>query len=403
MTTNANSKLVEAWKKYYLGIDAARQAMEATPRFRDNPDHRAQMYYSLAEAQAMAYNFAIAPKVDQPWFHTHSWFSYFYTLGGTCPDFYYGTLFLDGKRSYRITGRFGDLKLILMQVFSHLLGHPESKMLMNADFSTFKKNADGSFEAIISATRQEGNWIPLDPQSDYNFIFVRRAIADWHGDRGELKISLIDGPIDYDELDQEKMASRLETAAHFLKFLVDKWNIGIYDMYLEKNSGKKNVVVVAPGDSIASDYAGSPTTNYVWGVYEIADDEALIIESDVPEAGYWSMQLFDVFCKPFDFVNRQSDVNMSRAVIDGDGRYRCVIALKDPGVANWLDPSGRKEGTIVGRTYHAKSMLRTPEIKVVKAADLRKHLPADTTYLTPAERQRALAYRRDGYMKLYGD
>ena len=126
MTTNANPTLVEAWDKYYAGIDAARQAMEATPRFRDNPDHRAQMYYSLAEAQAMAYNFAIAPRTDQPYFHTHSWFSYFYTLGGTCPDFYYGTLFLDGKNSYRIKGRFGDLKLILMTLPAVLSGRGAS-------------------------------------------------------------------------------------------------------------------------------------------------------------------------------------------------------------------------------------------------------------------------------------
>jgi hypothetical protein len=169
------------------------------------------------------------------------------------------------------------------------------------------------------------------------------------------------------------------------------------------NKQQKNVVVVAPGESIASDYAGSPTTNYIWGVYEIADDEALIIESDVPEAGYWSTQLFDVYCKPFDFVNRQSDVNMSRAVVDSDGKYRCVIALNDPGVANWLDPSGRREGTIVGRNYHAKSMLATPVTKLVKAADVRKYLPADTKFVTPAERVQALEYRRRGYMKMYGD
>ena len=94
---------------------------------------------------------------------------------------------------------------------------------------------------------------------------------------------------------------------------------------------------------------------------------------------------------------------MVRVVIDGDKKIRYVIALNDPGVANWLDPSGRKEGAIVGRTYHAKSMLATPVLKLVKAADLRKHLPADTKYLTLAEREATLAYRRKGYMKMYGD
>jgi hypothetical protein len=394
--------LAVAWKTYEAAVAKARSALEATPRFRNNPADRAMAYHALSEAQAMAYNFAIAPRLDTPQVHSNAWFSYLYTLGGTSPDLRNGALFLDGRRTYKVTGRFGGLKLILMQVFSHLLGHPQSKMLTNADFSTFELEPDGSFVATLSATPQRKNWIPIDASSDYNFIFVRRIYADWYCDRGELDIAAVDGPIPQDDFDENAVARRIETAAFFLDFLINKWTIGVYDLYLATNGGRKNCVSAVPGESIARDFIGSPSTNYFFGIVELADDEALIIDSESPKAGYWSMQVMDVWSRPLNFVHRQSDVNMSRAVIDSDGRCRYVISAKDPGIPNWLDTMGRREGTITGRNYHSSAMPASPHTKLVKLAELRSHLPADTRHVTPEQRSAALEYRTRGYAKMYG-
>ncbi|MET0545032.1 MAG: DUF1214 domain-containing protein [Caulobacterales bacterium] len=397
----ASPALQAAWTKYYASIEAGRRAMEATPRFIENPEHRADAYSSLIEAEAMAYNFAIAPRMDFPRVNTRSWYAYFHTLGGTSPDFYYGTLFLDGRRSYRLTGKIGELKLLLFQVYSHLLGHPQSKMIADEDFDNFTANADGTFDVIISATKSGGNWIPLDPSSNYNFIFIRRAVSDWNDERGELHIELIDGPLDYDDRDEARLAERLSAAADFLTYLVVKWNVGIYDLYLSKNDGVKNTLAVVPGSAIAKEFMGSPATIYTWGIYEIADDEALIIESDVPDAGYWSYQLMNVWCRPFDFVDLQNDINMSRTQVDNDGKFRAVISLKDPGAANWMDPSGHKEGTITGRAYHARAVPAQPKVSLVKLAELKKHLPPETKFLTPEQRRKDLEYRRSSYWNLY--
>jgi hypothetical protein len=400
---HAPQTLDGAWREFHAAQADVRAAVEATPRFRNDAGHRSQAGHMLAEAQAMAYGFAIAPRLDPPQVYTRTWYSHVYTLGGTSPDFYYGALFLDGKCSYRVSGRFGDFKIILMQVYSHLLGHPQSKMLTNVDFATFERGPDGSFEAIVSANPQPGNWVPLDPHSDYNFIFLRRMTDDWYGDRGALDIVPLNAPAPHRDLEEAAMAQRIDTAAHFLRFVTQQWGVGIYDLYLAKNGGRKNVTTVVPGESIAADYIGSPSTNYVFGVYDIAADEALIIDSEVPQAGYWSLQVMDVWCRSFDFIHRQTDVNMARAVVDRDGRYRGVIALSDPGVANWLDPMGRHEGTICGRSYQSRALLAAPVTKLVKLADLRQHLPADTTFVTPEQRRAALEYRRRGYMKMYGE
>jgi hypothetical protein len=69
-----------------------------------------------------------------------------------------------------------------------------------------------------------------------------------------------------------------------------------------------------------------------------------------------------------------------------------VIALEDPGVPNWLDPAGFKEGTIYGRWYDCSSS-PTPTIKRIKLSELHEHLPADTPVVTPEERAEMLRRR----------
>jgi hypothetical protein len=397
-----SSALENAWFAYNAAVEKARLAMEATPRFKDRTDHRATAYYSLAEAQSMAYGLALATRMDHPLINTRSWYHNSHTLGGTSADLYHVSAAVDGRHTYRLFGRVGDMKVLVMQVFNTIMGGAGQKQLINVDLAKMA-DAKGNFEAILSAERRGGNWIPIDPKSDFNFLFIRRFFDDWYGDRGTLDIELLDGPIDNDDLDEAAMAARMVRAADILTFLVERWNIGVYDLYLSRNNGKKNSVVVVPGSEIASDTAGSPNTIYTWGVFDIEDDEALIVESEVPQAGFWSLQIQDVWTRPINYLDHQSDINQKRAVIDSDGKFRAVICLTDPGVANWLDTDGHKEGTIVGRAYHARVTPPLPKVVLTKLKDLEKHLPSDTKYVTPEQRHAAIKLRRNGLLRMFGD
>jgi hypothetical protein len=399
---DSTKTLQDAWRTYNAAIESARLAMEATPRFKDRTDHRATAYHSLAEAQSMAYGFAVAPRMDSPLINTRAWYHNVHTLGGTSADLYHVSAGVDGRHTYRLFGRVGDLQVLLIQVFNTILGGTGQKQLVDADLAKMA-DAKGNFEVILSAKSREGDWLPLDPSSDFNFLFIRRFFDDWYGDRGTLDIELLDGPIDNKDLDEAAMARRILRAADSLLFLVEKWNIGIYDLYLAKNHGEKNSLAVVPGSEIASGSAGSPRTIYTWGIFDIQDDEALIIEFEAPRAAFWSVQIQDVWTRPINYLNHQSDINQRHAVIDGDGKFRVVICLKDPGVANWLDTDGHKEGTIVGRAYLPQAMPAVPVVKRIKVKDVNKHLPADTEHVTHEQRQAALNARRNGLLKMFGD
>lgn len=138
-------------------------------------------------------------------------------------------------------------------------------------------------------------------------------------------------------------------------------------------------------------------------MYELEPDEALVVEWDTVESAYWSWQLGDVWSNALDFVNYQTDLNSGDAVVDGDGKVRAVVCDSDPGVPNWLDTRGRREGVVVLRNYQEQSPSVSPVARKVKLTDLHAELPAETPMVSPEQRAERLRRRRRAYHDAYGE
>ena len=397
--------LAKAWDKFHAAQQEVLGWMTDSPRFRDVPQHRAKAYHTMLEALAMSYNFAIAPRLSHPRIQVNTgWQTDFYTLGQNGPDLYYGLTFVDGTQDYRLTGRFNDSVLMLGQVIKHLSGHPESTVVGNHDLSTFQIKPDGSFEIILSAKKHEGNWMPLDSESRYQFILFRRFMRDWNDKKPEMRIERItplpDDYYDADEFDEVRMAQRIDMATAFLKYLVKDFNINLYEWYLGNSKGFNNMNFL-PG-TITSQ-VGSPMCNYAMAMFDLKPDEALIIELDqLPDGVYWSIQAGDVWSRSLNYMYRQTSVNMYHAAVDRDGGFRCVVAHRDPGVKNWIDTTGRLQGALVFRNYRT-SREPVPATRKVKFDEILKVLPEGTVMVTPEERAAALKSRHEGVLKLHGE
>ena len=398
--------LVEAWTQYHATLEEMRRLLEATARFRDTPQHRAKAYHTLMEMQAMAYNFVIAPRMSHPrFFRNCGWQTDIYTLGQNGQDLVYAVTFLDGRQTYRLAGTMGDVKVFLLQVLNGVFGEPGVKVAGNYDWANFHIEPGGRFEAILSPEPHPGNWIRLDPAIRYQFLLVRRSLSDWQGDAGELRLEriseLAEGYYDDDEFDEAAVAARIRRASLFVRYLVKDFNIGLYDTYLRNAANRKNVLTLLPGT--VTSQVGSPSNNTAMAIFELREDEALILELDkVPDGAYWSFQLGDVWSRSLDFVNRVSTLNDREIHVDPDGKVRVVIAHGDPGIANWLDPCGRVEGTVVFRNYRAASA-PVPSSRKVGRAELDGLLPVGTRRMSPAERAAMIERRRQGQRKLYGE
>jgi hypothetical protein len=143
------------------------------------------------------------------------------------------------------------------------------------------------------------------------------------------------------------------------------------------------------------DVGGLQRQVYYDGAYEIADDEALIVETALPrQVRYWSLLVADDRFSTVDWVNRQSSLNAAQAKLDADGRLRAVISKRDPGVHNWLDKADNPWGIIQMR-WNLASDAPDPTVTKVPLADVLKHLPAGTPVLTAEERKTQLRARRE--------
>ena len=133
---------------------------------------------------------------------------------------------------------------------------------------------------------------------------------------------------------------------------------------------------------------------YYWeGTYQMESDEALIVETALPEKRpYWNAMMIDALWNQVEFIYRQSSLNGHQARIDSDGKFRAVVSLEDPGVHNWLDTGGYLHGQIMGRWLRCDSH-PLPTLKKVKFKDIRQYLPSDTPVVSREERDRALRAR----------
>lgn len=401
-TPSGSPVLDGAWAGFWTDFAAARQVVLGNPLYAHSPLVMSQAHNFLFQMLSVAYQARIQPRQQYPLvnsflFGPHS------TWGGPSPDSTFHLIFLDGRQRYRLWGRRNTARYLTISTYRGFPGDAKSdEMAFYEVTRDFGIDPDGSFEIIFSADRQPGNWIPLDPDSDNNQIQFRQIHLDWDRELpAELHIERLDiedarPPWEHGE---QEMARRIVTAGRMIRAYANL--LTVLPAHVYKQVGNRfNVFANVGGSQTRSIGAGS-YVNYVVAVYELAPDEALIVETDLPEDPlYWNIQVLDVWTQNLGGTFfTQNSLNMEQVRIDADGKLRAVVALKDPGVPNWLDAFDNPFGVLSFRIYEAKGP-KIPVIHRVKLAELRMHLPKDTPTLSVEERREILRRRRhSGYRR----
>lgn len=395
----------EAWTRYNACIEEVRQLVLSSPLTNRDPRTRAEALYILPQIHAQAFLLAVAPRPDYPRFYTHEFFQpgvFSYNL--PCPDFVYRTTFLDGQRSYRITGTRNTASWVNFQCFNSFsgVGVANPIRLGNWDLDEFATGPGGEFEIIVSATPQTSNWIRLDPSSRYNWLNVRQLVYE----NEHLPVMTIetfgDGPPKQMYPDEAQLARRVALGGEIVKYIVTRMTYARMQETVLKQAGGTNAFYVVSGkDEKEAKDGTNPMAVYEIAVYEIEPDEVLVFETDPPPSRYWNVHIGDILNQTRDYVHHKSSINDREAVPDSDGKVRVVLSLDDPGVPNWLDPVGALFGRVVWRWYGA-NRVEVPRITRSKRAALREHLPADTPQVSVEARTEELARRRRFVSGLYG-
>ena len=390
-------RLEQVSRRYQATLDELAAEMLALP-FAQSPAEQAKIANLMQQAQAMTYAMYIAPNRHYPVFYKHTVFlPNVFTWIAPCADFLYRFAFVDGRRTYRIWGKRSNSRFFNIQVLGHFWESPNMKLMATYDLDDFVRE-DGSFELFAGPEKHSSHWIQLDATSGNNAINIREAFYDWEAEREtEIYIEPVDpgeGPL---SLTEDEMVERLEGAARWVTTALRLWS-GTKSAETVGRLGMNNMEVLR----FSGDDGCNPAAGYGVGGFQHGPDEALILETDVPQARFWAVQSSDFWWQSVDYHYHQCSLNGHQAKLDADGKFRAVLCNRDPGVANWIDTMDSPLGYLIVRWYVADRHFQ-PTLKRVKFSGIRQHLPADTAYISREERRDNLrrraraAYRRWGY------
>jgi hypothetical protein len=255
-------------------------------------------------------------------------------------------------------------------------------------------DADGHFEITLDASPADGRANHLSIASG-RVLLVRDTHGDWLTEtRHRLEITCIGASAGIARGDSGILAGAERYAVAMTREFLDT----LQHTYIEHRQANS---IKAPRSS--GSYGGLVTQMGSLGWYQLTSDEALIVEVDTMGAPYFGFQLADMWMLAYDYTYRLSSMNSFEAVADRDGRYRFVIAGRDPGVHNWLDSGGHLVGSTTLRWQNVppgRSPVKdTVTSRVVNLADLAAQLPSETRWLSQAERDQQRAGRSRGWRR----
>jgi hypothetical protein len=363
-------------------------------------------------------------------------------------DAMYLTTPIDGTRSYRVTGRTHDHRhwrgeerapsgrlapqYVIFEAHTGYAGDSGGLAELQPggrantgklDVADLQVAPDGSFEILLAPDRPEGhtgNYISTQRTSKRTglshtaeHLSMRVLFHDWdREDPLDLHIVQIGKEGEHPPpLDADTAAANMRRTAEIVDNQMRFWNefyAVVLETYGDTNGDGESYMprnsLNAPSPAGLATGGGQSTNVYSGGVYELAPDEALVIETHVPvPPAYSGFHLSNLWGESHDYANRVTSLNGHQAEADADGGIRFVVAHQDPGVPNWLDTTGLEEGFMSLRWTYSQPPERFPTVAVAKVrfADIREHLPAATRPVTADERRNQIRARQEHVQRRY--
>ena len=350
-----------------------------------DPALRPAYYRQLMLLLSLAYVEVYGSSVESPVWVPH--IPFFLPWGSPNPDDIYQFAPVDAKGEYLLYGNKGNVPIasVTLRTGGAHLGQINGKTLSEVDLRTVGADRAGNFEFLLSPNRPaayRGQWFALHPDTT-SLLFRSRTTnrSQRDADCGIERLDRAAAPaFAATEVAVHRLNMMCSYAARQNEFLLGYLN-GV-----RSHGGEQGFVF-----EDQSNYGALIRQRYLMHLFVLADDEALIIDSDVPEKSqYWSVQLFDAFFSGIDNVGRQSAYNHEQAGVDADGHVRLVVSGQDPGVPNWLDTGGWPRGGLMWR-WNDANRYPVPAVRKVKLTAVQSLLAADTPRVNAAQRRALLA------------
>jgi hypothetical protein len=362
---DAQTRVMEgqSWSDFCRALEAAGDIVLArtTPA---SPIDRAEGYRYLTRLTRIGLEMMLEhADVDFPTFYAASHPTA--KIGGDNPDNLYQNATIAGDREYRIYGRRNTVPYLSFGTKANRYateGTMASTGELEATEMVFDK--DGSFEISVSRERKAGNWLPL--AADTSMLLVRQTFLDRDNEiAADVRIERVGGPARPEPLTPQKLDRGLASAVAFVA-----GTARTFVNWVEDFRKYPNAFAPFPQETCYRT-GGDPLIYYLHGYWQLAADEALVIDSQVPECEIWNFQLDNYWMESLDYRYHRICLNTHSAMVAADGSVTMVLAHRDPGQPNWLETAGHDNGTLCMRWVGAAEIVH-PETRVVKLAQLAK-------------------------------
>lgn len=306
------------------------------------------------------------------------------------PDSVYRVIPISGDERYVIHGRVAQRRLVenyftlwspVMQTVGLLSGHD------------LQVDDDGYFAITVDSSPADGRSNHIQSGPDAFEFYIRDVIFDWAADRAnELRIERLGETPARPPFSERENLERIKAYMRKWATNTTRWN----RQALDRPVNAFDFVIDRESDGALRGQI------YIMGHFVLPDaDSALVLNVDMGGANYFIAPITNIWGTSNEIVSRNGSLNKQQAVANDDGTYTFVLALRDPGVHNWLDPTDMPEGILTlrwaefdggapGATFGVKSQL-------VPLANLEQSLPAGCRRITPQQRQQQLAARARSY------
>ncbi len=375
------SRIIEEWTAFTSALQqAGTQILEQSSTRDDIDAAEANLYLVQQLSAAIAQEFD-EYRIDTPLLRVgattiHKW-------GLDSSEAKYQGAAIESSGLYRLSGTLGSAQITSIQ---SVMSADTFISYASIDQTQLQTNTNGEFELVIGLSKPEdwqGPFLQLQPTS--NRLLIREYFGDWPNEApSTLLLERLDTAHPPPPMTMEKSAELMQAIAKRFERRAPFWNGWVQN----SRSQLKNQLRLLVGNQ-----QGLSNNAYGDGWFDIADDEALLIELEPPKAQMWSFQLGNYWWESIEYITGFGSINSFQAHTDSDGIIRLVIAKQDPGILNWLDTGGHNEGSVMYRFQNTTSS-PTPTATLVKLDELTALLPADTALATAQDREQARTKRR---------
>jgi hypothetical protein len=306
------------------------------------------------------------------------------------PDSVYRVIPISGDERYEIHGRVGRHRMT-ENYFTLWDAHMGTVDVL--DGRTMRVDSDGSFTITVDTDPAGGRANHVQSSAAAHEFYIRDVLLDWqHDDPNHLSVERLgEPPVTPARSRDEQAEATAAMMAYFADF-TGKLSYGVY----KTPANHFNL-------AWSADKSGAMRNQvYVMGRFDLAPDEAFVVELNDGGAEYFTVPLSNIWGTTLNILDRTGSLNKAQSVANDDGTYTYVISPTDPGLANWIDSDGLREGILTLRMAEFGEAGPGRELgahgRVVKMDRLDAELPASPR-VSESRRAAQLQDRRNAYLR----